>query len=110
MCYGSNWVWFPSFLFFVCGFVENNNNNNNNNSMASVDKQLLGTETAQSMRCKGVKSIICGLSANDIRDSFLCSGADDFMLKPMPCKPNELREVLGTLIINHTHDRDLEFG
>ena len=69
-------------------------------SMASVDKQLLGTETAHSMRCKGVKSIICGLSANDIRDSFISSGADNFLLKPMPCKAKELRETLLQIVVD----------
>ena len=49
--------------------------------MASVEKQLLGTETAQSMRMKGLKSKICGLSANDLRDAFINAGADDFILK-----------------------------
>ena len=52
--------------------------------MASVDKQLLGTETAQAMRTKGVSGRICGLSANDLRDTFINSGANDFVLKPMP--------------------------
>jgi signal transduction histidine kinase/CheY-like chemotaxis protein len=62
--------------------------------MASVDKQLLGTETAQTMRRKGVESKICGLSANDLRDAFINSGADEFMLKPLPCKPADLEKAL----------------
>lgn len=62
--------------------------------MASVDKQLLGTETARAMRTKGVKKKICGLSANDLRDSLINAGADDFILKPMPCKPADLKQVL----------------
>ena len=71
-------------------------------SMASVDKQLLGTETAQAMRTKGVTSVICGLSANDIRDSFLSSGANDFLLKPMPCKVDELRAALAKILRHRT--------
>ena len=67
-------------------------------SMASVEKQLLGTETAQAMRAKGVDSILIGLSANDIRDSFLSSGANHFLLKPMPCKPDSLREALWKIL------------
>ena len=39
--------------------------------MTSVDKQLLGTETAMVMRARGVTNIICGLSANDIRENFI---------------------------------------
>ncbi|CAB9521225.1 respiration control sensor protein ArcB [Seminavis robusta] len=70
--------------------------------MASVDKQLLGTETTQAMRAKGIQSTICGLSANDIRDNFLSNGADDFILKPLPCKPAALRETLDRLL-QHRH-------
>ena len=66
--------------------------------MASVGKQLLGTETAAAMRSRGLKSIICGLSANDIEDSFVKAGANGFILKPMPCKPDALREVLIDLL------------
>ena len=50
------------------------------------------------MRSRGVRSVICGLSANDIRDSFIRAGADHFILKPMPCKPDELRKVLGEIM------------
>lgn len=62
--------------------------------MASVEKQLLGTETVRAMRARGVQSIICGLSANDMRDNFLDAGADAFCLKPLPCKANDLRQAL----------------
>ena len=68
--------------------------------MASVEKQLLGTETTRALRSRGVKSIICGLSANDMAVSFLESGADTFMLKPFPCKKEAMHEafieVLGS--------------
>lgn len=66
--------------------------------MASVDKQLLGTETAQAMRAKGVDSVLCGLSANNIRDAFVNAGADDFVLKPMPCKTEDLNHVLRRVL------------
>lgn len=49
--------------------------------MASVEKQLLGTETCRMMRAKGVDSILCGLSANDKREIFMQAGADGFMIK-----------------------------
>jgi signal transduction histidine kinase/CheY-like chemotaxis protein len=66
--------------------------------MASVEKQLLGTETARALRSKGVKSKICGLSANDIKKSFLESGADAFIMKPLPCRKEALsRELLRIL-------------
>jgi signal transduction histidine kinase/CheY-like chemotaxis protein len=66
--------------------------------MASVEKQLLGTETARALRAKGVKSKICGLSANDIEKGFLESGADAFVMKPLPCRQDLLsRELLRIL-------------
>jgi len=68
--------------------------------MASHTKQLLGTETVQSFRTKGVASIICGLSANDKEDEFLEAGANAFMLKPFPCQKDALtRELLRLLAI-----------
>lgn len=66
--------------------------------MASVDKQLLGTETARAMRSKGINSFICGLSANDLGPSFLSAGADHFILKPMPCGREELHDTLIILL------------
>ena len=66
--------------------------------MASVEKQLLGTETVHLMRSKGVQSIICGLSANDIEESFIKAGANDFNLKPLPCKPDQLKNLLLKLV------------
>ncbi len=62
--------------------------------MTSVEKQLLGTETARLLRSKGVKSILCGLSANDMESAFLRAGANAFMMKPFPCKPEPLMEEL----------------
>jgi len=66
--------------------------------MASVDKQLLGTETARLLRSKGVTSIICGLSANDMHDSFQAAGADYFMTKPFPFEPSALRRAIAGLL------------
>jgi signal transduction histidine kinase/CheY-like chemotaxis protein len=62
--------------------------------MASVEKQLLGTETARALRAKGTTSKICGLSANDIEKSFLESGADAFIMKPLPCRKEALSRAL----------------
>lgn len=76
-------------------------------SVASVDKQLLGTEATQALRKMGVTSKICGLSANDLRDVFVDSGADDFILKPMPCKAAELKRTLNRILArrrrSHVH-------
>jgi CheY-like chemotaxis protein len=62
--------------------------------MTSVEKQLLGTETARMLRSKGVDSVICGLSANDMEEPFKMAGADAFMMKPFPCKPDAMRQEL----------------
>ena len=62
--------------------------------MASIEKQLLGTETVRALRAKGVDCTICGLSANDKAEEFLEAGADAFMSKPFPCG----KEGLGTEI------------
>jgi len=62
--------------------------------MAAVEKQLLGTETVAAMRAKGVKSIICGLSANDMEVRFKEVGANAFMSKPFPCQKDRLKEEL----------------
>ena len=62
--------------------------------MASVEKQLLGTETVSELRFRGVKSRICGLSANDQESAFFEAGADAFMFKPFPCKKDEITDAL----------------
>lgn len=67
--------------------------------MASVQKQLLGTETVRVIRAKGFsKPIICGLSANDVEDAFYRAGSDAFMFKPFPCKKDELEKELLKVI------------
>jgi CheY-like chemotaxis protein len=66
--------------------------------MASVEKQLLGTETVAALRSRGVTSRICGLSANDVGREFMEAGADAFMIKPFPYKGEELKiALLGIL-------------
>lgn len=66
------------------------------------EKQLLGTETVLAFRSKGVRSIVCGLSANDLEGEFLKAGADAFMSKPFPCQEHALkRELLRILQIRH---------
>lgn len=49
--------------------------------MASVEKQLLGTEAVRELRKRGVDCRICGLSANDKESEFLQAGADSFSFK-----------------------------
>jgi CheY-like chemotaxis protein len=62
--------------------------------MASVEKQLLGTEAVEAMRARGIDSRICGLSANDKEREFLEAGANAFTIKPFPCEPRALTQEL----------------
>ena len=66
--------------------------------MASAEKQLLGSETVQALREKGVTSTVCGLSANDLKDHFLECGADAFMMKPFPCDAEKLQRELRRVL------------
>mmetsp|Transcript_3718 Transcript_3718/g.6817 ORF Transcript_3718/g.6817 Transcript_3718/m.6817 type:complete len:91 (+) Transcript_3718:617-889(+) len=74
--------------------------NSKHQQMASIEKQLLGTETVRALRSRGVKSVICGLSANDMEQQFKEAGADAFLFKPFPCEKEalsvELTRVLKT--------------
>lgn len=71
--------------------------------MASAEKTMLGTETARAMRSQGIKSVICGLSANDMEQQFLHAGADYFLQKPFPCKHDELRRELLRILVSRRH-------
>jgi two-component system sensor histidine kinase ChiS len=62
--------------------------------MSGVEKQLLGTKTTRSLRAKGYKARICGLSANDLEGPFKSAGANAFVMKPFPCKLEPLRAEL----------------
>jgi CheY-like chemotaxis protein len=66
--------------------------------MASVEKQLLGSETIAALRNKGVKCRLCGLSANDKEEDFFEAGADAFMFKPFPCIPYELTQAMCRIL------------
>lgn len=66
--------------------------------MASVGKQLLGTETVRLLRSKGVTSFICGLSANDLESLFSQAGANGFMMKPFPTNPAQLGTKLSSML------------
>jgi CheY-like chemotaxis protein len=66
--------------------------------MASIEKQLLGTETVAALRNRGIKSKLCGLSANDKQVEFSAAGADTFMFKPFPCEAYELQQALCRIL------------
>ncbi|CAJ1959835.1 unnamed protein product [Cylindrotheca closterium] len=73
--------------------------------MTSVEKQLLGSEVARKLRSLGVESLICGLSANDMEEAFISAGADAFMMKPFPCKPDALtQELLRVFSVRDSKD------
>jgi CheY-like chemotaxis protein len=72
--------------------------------MASIEKQLLGTETAQALRARGIQSVICGLSANDMEEQFLEAGANAFLFKPFPCEKTTLSDTVSrVLALKHKH-------
>lgn len=76
--------------------------------MASVEKQLLGTETVSELRNRGVTCMIFGLSANDKEEEFLKAGADGFVFKPFPCKTDLLQAELGRLLSRRGSPTGLE--
>ena len=62
--------------------------------MASIEKQLLGTETILEMRAIGCESRLFGLSANDLEAEFIAAGADGFVIKPFPTETDALKAEL----------------
>ena len=50
------------------------------------------------MRARGNTAIICGLSANDVREGFMSVGADSFLMKPLPAKKEALHAILAKLV------------
>jgi len=66
--------------------------------MASVEKQLLGTETVRALRADGVTARICGLSANDMEEGFLDAGANSFLFKPFPCEAEAFKNVIRDIL------------
>ena len=76
--------------------------------MASIQKQMLGTETVRALRSQGCTSIICGLSANDVEEQFLDHGADSFMFKPFKCKKDEMEKELRRVL--SSGGRRLQWG
>jgi CheY-like chemotaxis protein len=66
--------------------------------MASTEKQLLGTETVEIMRAKGIKCVICGLSANEKESEFLQAGANAFSAKPFPIESVSMTKELCRIL------------
>jgi CheY-like chemotaxis protein len=59
--------------------------------------RLPGTEAVRILRTRGCKSIICGLSANNLATVFEGAGADMFYQKPLPHLPSDLTALLVEL-------------
>ena len=68
--------------------------------MASVEKQLLGSETVAIMRQRGLQCTICGLSANDKEEEFREAGANCFSMKPFPCEKEKLKHELLRILMS----------
>jgi CheY-like chemotaxis protein len=66
--------------------------------VTGVEQSLKGTETVRLLRSKSVKSAICGLSANNLGESFVEAGANVFHMKPFPVKPEILLPFLNDLL------------
>ena len=63
--------------------------------MGTDDTQLLGSATVSVLREKiGITSKVCGMSANDVEDMFHDAGADEFIFKPLPFRPQPLTQEL----------------
>lgn len=75
--------------------------------MASVEKQLLGTEAVAALRQIGINAIICGLSANDKETEFLAAGADAFVIKPFPCEKKALMQELAKVLSSRRRGEDV---
>lgn len=84
--------------------------------MASVEKQLLGTETVREMRSSGAvqDSVICGFSANDMERQFMDAGADAgadaFLMKPFPCQKDQLGRELKRILFGNKRGQRLRFS
>jgi hypothetical protein len=59
---------------------------------------MLGTETVRAPWAKGFKNKIYRLSANDIEQSFMTTGADYFVLEPFPGDRKTLEGVLDGIV------------
>ena len=61
-------------------------------------RPLLGTEVVRKIRAMGIEAIVCGLSANDMKQDFIQAGANGFLHKPFPCKNDVIGAELKTLV------------
>lgn len=72
--------------------------------MPCMERPLLGTEVTRRMRAMGFTGLICGLSANDLRQDFMDAGADSFILKPWQGKEMLKAELVKLFGMAATED------
>ena len=68
--------------------------------MGTESNLLLGSDTVAELRNRGNESIICGMSANDVETLFDDAGADAFIFKPLPFRPDALTRELNRILIS----------
>lgn len=59
-----------------------------------AEEKMLGTKAVAELRAKGVETLICGLSANQLEPEFLEHGADAFQIKPFNTSEEGMRKEL----------------
>lgn len=59
---------------------------------------MTGEETIRKLREQGYAGAIIGCSANDMSKEHLLAGADRFVLKPLPAKPNDVAALLNSVL------------
>ena len=69
--------------------------------MGTDKNQLLGSDTVAKLREQGIRSKICGMSANDVEQLFDDAGADEFIFKPLPFRKDPLTRELLRILSNH---------
>jgi CheY-like chemotaxis protein len=62
--------------------------------MGTDESKLIGPEAVAELRKKGVRSKICGMSANDVEQMFDESGANAFVFKPLRFRTEPLKSEL----------------
>ena len=67
--------------------------------MGTEASLLLGCDAVAELRNRGTESIICGMSANDVETLFDDAGADAFVFKPLPFRPEALKRELNRILM-----------
>eukprot|EP00980_Cylindrotheca_fusiformis_P001232 scaffold331_cov117-Cylindrotheca_fusiformis.AAC.10 len=72
--------------------------------MGTNPTDLLGSEVAVQMRERGIESVICGMSANDVEALFADAGADAFVFKPLPYRKDALLREMNRIFMHSSTD------